>query len=73
MEEANSKHLRLADFNGKYVAVILKAGVTVPFRHAEGILDSSNAPILRIGDKEFREEDVCSSVIGAPDPNPRRL
>lgn len=73
MEEANQRNLRLADFNGKYVTVMFKVGVTLPFRYAQGILDSSNAPILRVEDKEFEESDVCSYCVGAPDPSPRRL
>jgi hypothetical protein len=64
--------MKLKQFEGKYLTVSLKLDRIRDSHSLQGILDTSDFPILRIEGKEFREEEVSSVLVGDPANYPCR-
>lgn len=65
----------LSSYNGKYLRVTLKTDIKIRdknFSSMSGVLDTSEAPIMKIGDRKFLNDEVSSYMVGNPKDYPYR-
>lgn len=58
--------MQIQDFNGKYITATLNFQKNRENPCAQGILDSSDYPILMIGGKQVLADDITSYTVGNP-------
>jgi hypothetical protein len=65
----------LSSYHGKYLRVTLKTDADIlnrNFSSMSGILDASEAPIMKIDNRKFLNSEVSSYTVGNPKDYPYR-